>query len=392
MAPLRTAPGINRGDHVITCRRCAKDNQDHYKFCLGCGAKLDAQPAAAPTAIETAPTAPPEHARPAGGMAPTMVASVQAAPARSMPTPSPVSQPTPSPIVASSAQFAARPVQSAPVAAAAAIPAAAMPAGFSPCPSCGKPVALGFAFCGGCGHRMKPAAATGSDSQGDAGAAKTMFLASPNVKSAPRGHLTLIRPDGTEGGLHPLHEGENLIGRGQGSLFDADPYLSPRHAEFILGDDGLVVQDLRSLNGVFVKLTEDERLESGDIFRIGQELLRFDVIASPTPLEDGTEIVGTPNPGYWGRISVIVGRESDGPAYPLFDESVIMGRERGDILFPEDGYVSGAHAQVTLREGNAYLSDLGSSNGTFFRIRGPHTVPAGGLVLMGQQLFRASYR
>ena len=37
-----------------------------------------------------------------------------------------------------------------------------------------------------------------------------------------------------------MQDGENLIGRGQGSLFDADPYLSPRHAEFILNDEGLV--------------------------------------------------------------------------------------------------------------------------------------------------------
>src|SRR5205814_4374455 len=31
---------------VITCPKCSKDNQDHYKFCLGCGAELprDAAP------------------------------------------------------------------------------------------------------------------------------------------------------------------------------------------------------------------------------------------------------------------------------------------------------------------------------------------------------------
>ena len=105
-----------------------------------------------------------------------------------------------------------------------------------------------------------------------------------------------------------------------------------------------------------------------------------------------TEIIGTPNPGFWGRVSVIVGRDVDGPAFPLFDETVVLGRERGDILFPEDGYVSGTHAQLTLRGGQVYLSDLGSSNGTFFRIRGSRLIPSGSLLLMGQQLFRASFR
>ncbi len=232
---------------------------------------------------------------------------------------------------------------------------------------------------------MKPAAGAVAD------AGPSLAAVAEPVKVAPKGYLTLIRPDGTEGGVHPLHPGENLIGRGQGPLFDADPYLSPRHAEFVLTPAGLEVRDLQSLNGVFVKLPQEQKLESGDTFRIGQELLRFDIINSPGPLEDGTEVVGTPNPGYWGRLSVVVGRDMDGPAFPLFDEAVVLGRERGDILFPEDGYVSGTHAQIVLRDGSAYLVDLGSSNGTFFRVRDTRLVPSGSLLLMGQQLFRVAF-
>lgn len=219
-----------------------------------------------------------------------------------------------------------------------------------------------------------------------------MVGSTPAAAAAPRGRLILIRPDGSEGGTHPLHDGENLIGRGQGSLFDADAYLSPRHAEFVVGGDGLVIRDLRSLNGVFLKIISEEPLESGDIFRIGQELLRFEVISPPQPLEDGTEIMGTPNPGFWGRLSVIVGRDVDGSAFPLFGDAIVLGRERGDILFPEDGYVSGTHARIALQEGHVSLSDLGSSNGTFLRLRHERTVPTGSFVLMGQQLFRLEYR
>ena len=25
---------------MTVCNRCGKENQDHYKFCLGCGAEL----------------------------------------------------------------------------------------------------------------------------------------------------------------------------------------------------------------------------------------------------------------------------------------------------------------------------------------------------------------
>jgi pSer/pThr/pTyr-binding forkhead associated (FHA) protein len=256
------------------------------------------------------------------------------------------------------------------------------------CPNCGKQVASAFAFCGGCGHRMKGA----PGAVAEAAIQRADAVAPAPARVGPRGHLTLIRPDGTEGGVFALQEGENIIGRGHGTLFDADPYLSPKHAEFFLSEAGLEVRDHRSLNGVFVRITEEESLESGDCFRIGQELLRFDAINPLTPLEDGTEIIGTPNPGYWGRLSVVVGRDLDGPAFPLFDETARLGRERGDILFPEDGYVSGAHCQLAVHDGRVHLKDLGSSNGTFLRVRESRVVPSGSLMLMGQQLFRVAYK
>jgi hypothetical protein len=360
---------------VITCSRCGKENQDHYKFCLGCGAKIDSAAAsrAGAAGIAAAAVAPSPEMGDGDGFGPVATAA----------GPGPT-------VVASSAGSGPARAAVAPAHAAAPAASPAPAADASPCPKCGRPVAANYAFCGACGYRMKPVAT--AQAPAAAPVQRTAIMAPQPAKTTPRGHLTLIRPDGTEGGVHPLHDGENLIGRGQGALFDADPYLSPRHAEFVLTDEGLVVRDLRSLNGVFVKIAQEERLESGDIFRIGQELLRFDVIAPPQPLEDGTDLIGTPNPGYWGRLSVIVGRDVDGPAFPLFDESVVLGRERGDILFPEDGYVSGTHAQITLRDGQVYLSDLGSSNGTFFRIRATRTIPPGTLLLMGQQLFRAAFR
>jgi len=216
-----------------------------------------------------------------------------------------------------------------------------------------------------------------------------MFMAGPRIAPAPvpRGHLVLIRPDGSEGGMHPLYDGENIIGRGQGQLFDSDAYLSPRHSEFIVGPQCVTIRDLRSLNGVFVKITQEEMLESGDIFRIGQELLRFEIISAPHPLEDGTEIMGTPNPGFWGRLSVVVGRDVDGSAFPLFDDAIVLGRERGEVLFPDDVYLSGSHARIAINNEHVYLSDLGSANGTFLRIRAERPVKSGSFVLMGQQLF-----
>jgi pSer/pThr/pTyr-binding forkhead associated (FHA) protein len=264
-------------------------------------------------------------------------------------------------------------------------------AGEMACPNCGRSVQVGFAFCGACGTRV---GAAPSGAQGTL-QPRTMFMAGATAAApaaAPRGRLILIRPDGSEGGSHPIHDGDNLIGRGQAPLFDADAYLSPRHAELSIGPNGVTIRDLQSLNGVFLKITAEEPLESGDIFRIGQELLRFEVISPPHALEDGTEVMGTPNPGFWGRLSVIVGRDVDGSAFPLFGEAIVLGRERGDILFPEDGYVSGTHARISLHEERVFLTDLGSSNGTFLRLRSERVIPTGSYMLMGQQLFRLEFR
>ena len=98
--------------------------------------------------------------------------------------------------------------------------------------------------------------------------------------------------------------------------------------------------------------------------------------------------MGSPNPGYWGKLTVIIGRNVDGSAFPLLGDTITLGRERGEINFPDDGYVSGLHARVTSRDGRVFLSDLGSSNGTFIKVAAERALQNESFVLMGQQLFR----
>jgi pSer/pThr/pTyr-binding forkhead associated (FHA) protein len=242
------------------------------------------------------------------------------------------------------------------------------------CPSCGSTVPAEFGFCGECGTRVPPGQAVVSAASG--------------VTSA---RLILLRPDGSESGSHPLQEGENILGRASGPTFAADGYLSPRHALIVVNAAGVVVRDLGSLNGTFLRIVGEERIEDGDVFRIGQELLRFEAMHAPEPLDDGTQVMGSPNPGYWGRVSIVVGQNQEGSAFPIGGDGVQLGRERGDIIFPEDGYVSGAHAQVTMRGDYHFLTDLNSSNGTFLRLRHDRLLMSGSLLLLGQQLFRLMY-
>jgi pSer/pThr/pTyr-binding forkhead associated (FHA) protein len=259
------------------------------------------------------------------------------------------------------------------------------------CPKCGSPVPKNFKFCGSCGHGMSAAQAASIAPPASIPAAAAMPAVSL-PPSATRGNLVLIRPDGSEGDSLPL--GDNtLIGRQVGGMFQSDLYLSPRHATLYFEGNQLFLRDEESLNGVYLRIDRDTptELKEDHIFRIGQELIRLNLIDAQRPGSDGVEVMGSPNPGYIGRLSLVIGRSTTGNSFPIPPGGLHLGRERGDLIFPEDGYVSGLHARVHGEQGRVYLTDVGSSNGTFVRVNGQTAVRSGDLLLMGQQLFRAEY-
>jgi pSer/pThr/pTyr-binding forkhead associated (FHA) protein len=180
------------------------------------------------------------------------------------------------------------------------------------------------------------------------------------------------------------------VGRDAGGFFETDPFLSPTHAIFRSTGTHIVVKDAGSLNGIFIKVTpnQPEELKSGTVFRMGQELILFEQVDKGSVAADGTERVGSPIEGLWGRVALIVGKGRIGNAFPLGGEAVVFGRERGNILFPEDGYVSGVHLKIHHEKGKFYLTDLGSSNGTFIKSTKETKLAPGSFLLMGQQLFR----
>ena len=414
---------------MTVCNRCGKENQDHYKFCLGCGAELTpAKAAGGDVAMMKTMMADPSQQAPLPGVPRGSAAQLppppQAGRASQMPgmppagplggpgsgpaqmSPQPPQPQGPPPGVPFSPGFGqpmgggmggqpmggpmgqpmGGPMAPAPMGAPQPMGASLTPPGIGStmrrCPSCGSDVPPSFRFCGTCGFRMDEGSAPQQLPQ--APPQPQPMMQQPRVRLS----MTLIRPDGSEGGTHDLRPGENKLGRSFGAVFENDGYLSPVHAMLDIRGQQAIVRDLDSLNGVFVKMTGEEELQSGQILRIGQELLRYEVIPTPEPTADGTELMGSPNPGFWGKLTVIIGRDITGAAFPLLGESVTLGRERGEINFPDDGYVSGLHARVTLRDGRVFLADLGSSNGTFVKVNGERAVGHDSFVLLGQQLFR----
>jgi pSer/pThr/pTyr-binding forkhead associated (FHA) protein len=263
----------------------------------------------------------------------------------------------------------------------------------APCSHCGAEVPENFRFCHVCGHDLHAGASDGASADLPAERVSAPAVAETPLPVTARAQLILIQPDGSEGEAFSLSARGSLIGRSTGGIFANDAYLSPEHAEFRFESDQLVVRDMESLNGVYIRIEPEVPIElfDGSIFRVGQEILRFEAPFAPDPAPDGTQHMGSPHRGYLGRISLLIGRQTTGNSYPIPPEGIHLGRERGDIVFPEDGYVSGLHCRVHSEVGHVFLTDLGSSNGTFVRVLNESYVPPSTFVLMGQQLFRADY-
>ena len=77
-----------------------------------------------------------------------------------------------------------------------------------------------------------------------------------------------------------------------------------------------------------------------------------------------------------------------GTTHTLDREVTVCGRRDGDLLLPEDGSVSPRHAAITVREGRIRVEDLGSSSGTFLRLRTPRSLNFGDEIRLGRQLLR----
>jgi pSer/pThr/pTyr-binding forkhead associated (FHA) protein len=183
------------------------------------------------------------------------------------------------------------------------------------------------------------------------------------------------------------------IGRTEGALTFDDPHLAPRHARITYGPTGYVLCDLGTLNGIYRRLRGPVNLDDGDQILLGKQVLQFTVVTeyqravSPS-VDSGMLLFGTPVAPAWGRLLQVTLSGVACDILHLSRQEVVLGREQGDIVFSDDEFMSRRHAQVSIREGRPRLEDLGSSNGTFIRLRGVYALTSGDFIRMGDELLR----
>lgn len=88
------------------------------------------------------------------------------------------------------------------------------------------------------------------------------------------------------------------------------------------------------------------------------------------------------------RVTVVRNDGATGPSFVLAPGAATCGRSDGDLRLSDDPTVSPRHLKLACSDGVATVEDLGSVNGTFLRLRGPHRLAPGDELRVGRQLLR----
>lgn len=375
---------------VRTCSRCRGVVDSGAQFCKFCGASLADSGAPPRASGNGAP--PPQPVAVAKPIAPpTPLAAFAPAGVGPLPSPSPIGGDASSP----SAYGPPPPMPKAPSAS----PPDAAPA-YGPPPVAPPPA---------------PVPAVAPPAPPPAPAPKPATIPS-------RGRLVVIAKSGADGPSYPF--GDTLdVGRTEGHvIIGEDPYLSPRHVRIAHVNGKVVLRDLGSTNGVYLRLAAARHmdgpsragsevavpLQDQDLILVGQQVLRFDVLREAenglgAASEHGTLLFGSPASPRYARLAQRTVEGVTRDVYYLRKMETVLGRESGDVVFTEDPFLSRRHAAIRAlgRDGTALpatakpseiarfaLVDLGSSNGTFLRIRNEVELKSGDQFRVGQQLFR----
>jgi hypothetical protein len=246
------------------------------------------------------------------------------------------------------------------------------------CRSCSTPVPLSHKFCGRCGAAI-PAEIMN---------ARTQFFG--QLQTPGKAKLILIRGEGVEGLSYQLNAEQHLVGRNGQLVFPDDPYVSPKHANLFYRGGKLIVRDEGSLNGVFWRVKGGIEVAPGDLFLAGEQLFRIEGSPRPNdgPAPDGTYFYTSPKHQTQFKISQVLEGGGFGMAVCARGTVLQIGREGGELNFPGDLYMSAAHCKLEDSNGRLTLTDLGSRNGTYVRLKAERELANGDYLFIGRKLLR----
>jgi pSer/pThr/pTyr-binding forkhead associated (FHA) protein len=122
---------------------------------------------------------------------------------------------------------------------------------------------------------------TPSEAERQVGAATQHGVMVFGTPEQPRlARLIQYTTEGLGRDIYHLHRNETVFGREAADLtFSDDPFLSRRHAAIVVQphERRFLLRDLGSSNGTALRCRSEHSLVSGDQFRLGRHLFRFDL-------------------------------------------------------------------------------------------------------------------
>jgi hypothetical protein len=107
----------------------------------------------------------------------------------------------------------------------------------------------------------------------------------------------------------------------------------------------------------------------------------------PEILQARTQFFGQLQAPGKAKLILIRGEGVEGLSYQLNAEHHVVGRT-GQLVFPDDPFVSPTHADFFYRNGKLVVKDEGSINGVYLRVKGSIDVQPDDFFLAGEQVFR----
>ena len=107
----------------------------------------------------------------------------------------------------------------------------------------------------------------------------------------------------------------------------------------------------------------------------------------PEILQARTQFFGQLQAPGKAKLILIRGEGVEGLSYQLNAEQHMVGRS-GQLVFPDDPFVSPKHANFFYRNGKLVVRDEGSVNGVYLRVKGSVDVSPDDFFLAGEQVFR----
>jgi pSer/pThr/pTyr-binding forkhead associated (FHA) protein len=212
-----------------------------------------------------------------------------------------------------------------------------------------------------------------------------------DMQTPGKAKLILIKGEGMDGISYHLNSTDHLAGRVEGAiLFTEDKWLSPKHANFYYSGNKLKVRDENSVNGLFLCLRGETTIPDGATFLAGEQVFRVELVPeyNDEPLEDGTYFFSSPRREHTFKVIQLLEGGGEGMIVHAKEGRIEIGREGGDMNFPNDPYISSKHLKVVFTNGALKINDLGSKNGTYIKTSSECPLSHGDYLFLGKQLLR----